>query len=168
MPRINPSSTKPLCLNTVRQTKKGQRSNQTMPLCLNTVRRKETDQTARKEVLCLNTELQHLAARSSKNPTPKRRAEKEGGRGSKCCALTQSQLPQQQKQDRMNQSPEGKRGRRTKERARWSKNKQHTDSPSLRVQYLSTAQKCLSQIRARTSRCKLSSVTVSDETDEAQ
>ena len=109
MPRINPRSKKPLCLNTVRQKQTSQRSNQTMPLCLNTVRREETNQTARKEVLCLNTELQLLAARSSTHPTQKRRAEKEGGRGSKCCALTQSQLPQRQKQDRKNQSPEGKR-----------------------------------------------------------
>ena len=168
MPRMNLSNTKPLCLNTVRQATRANKTTKQCRCALTQWGGKKLDQSARKEVLCLNTELQPLAARSSKNPTPKRRAEKEKGRGSKCCALTQSQLPQRRKQDRKNQSPEGKRGRKTKERARWGKHKQHTDSPSLRVQYLSTAQICLSQIRARTSTCKLSSVKVRNETDEAQ
>ena len=128
---------------------------------------KKLDKSARNEVLCLNTELQPLAARSSNNPKTKRRAKKKKGRGSKCCALTQSQLTQRRKQDRENQSPEGKRGK-NKGRARWGQHQQHTDSPSLQVQYLSTAKICLSQIRARTSMCKLYSVKVSNETDAAQ
>ena len=112
MPRMNLSNTKPLCLNTVRQATRANKTTKQCRCALTQWGGKKLDQSARKEVLCLNTELQPLAARSSNNPTPKRRAENEKGRGSKCCALTQSQLPQRRKQDRENQSPEGKRGRK--------------------------------------------------------
>ena len=166
MPRSNPSNTKPLCLNTVRQTNKANETTKQCRCALTQWGEKKLDKSARNEVLCLNTELQPLAARSSDSPEPKRRARNEKGRGSKCCALTQSLLTQRRKWDRENQSPEGKRGR-NKERARWGKHQQHTDSPSLQVQYLSKAKICLSQIRARTSMCKLNSVKVSNETDAA-
>ena len=119
-------------------------------------------------MLCLNTVLQPLAARSSKRPEPERRARNEKARVSKCCALTQVLPTQRRKRDRENRSPEGKREAETRKgHGEARSTKQHTNSPSLQVQYLSRAKIRLSQIRARTSMRQFNSVKVSNETDAA-
>ena len=144
---------------------------ETQVLCLNTDPVKHRRGKERSEVLCLNTELQPPAAHSSKRPQPGREGERatRKQRCRKCCALTQILPTQQRRRDRENRNPEGKRkaeSRKGHGDARSSK--QHTNSPSLQMQYLSRAKIRLSQTRALASMRQFNSVKVSNETDIAQ